>query len=111
MLCINFIHGFEICHIAQQACRFDNIGRRVACALKYCSDIPENLQVFSGDEVLYFRSKDSNDLAEKIKFALEHPDAMVTLGKNCQKKVYSDYLWLNIACLYERLYNDLIDSK
>ncbi len=75
------------------------------------SDIPENLQVFSGDEVLYFKTKDSNDLAEKIKFALEHPDAMITLGNNCQKKVYSDYLWLNIACLYERLYNDLIDSK
>lgn len=75
------------------------------------SDIPENLQVFSGSEVLYFKSKDAGDLAEKIQFALTHSDAMETMGNNCQRKVYSDYLWLNIACLYEQLYLDLIEPR
>jgi glycosyltransferase involved in cell wall biosynthesis len=75
------------------------------------SDIPENLQVFSSEEVLYFKSKDSDDLAAKIQFALDYPKEMENLGKNCQKKVYSDYLWLNIARSYEQLYLDLAQSR
>ncbi len=74
------------------------------------SDIPENLQVFSSQEVLYFRSKDSNDLAAKIEFALAHPDEMRALANNCQKKVYSDYLWLNIAGTYKQLYLSLLNT-
>jgi glycosyltransferase involved in cell wall biosynthesis len=72
------------------------------------SDIPENLQVFDSDQVLYFKSKDSDDLAVKIQFALSHPDEMRNLGNNCQKKVYSDYLWLNIASSYKQLYLSLL---
>jgi glycosyltransferase involved in cell wall biosynthesis len=75
------------------------------------SDIPENLQVFTCNEVLYFKSKDSQDLAEKIKYAFENPKAMEILGNNCQRKVYSDYLWLNIAGLYEQVYLELMASK
>jgi glycosyltransferase involved in cell wall biosynthesis len=72
------------------------------------SDIPENLQVFSSEEVLYFRSKDSNDLATKLEYALRHPEAMRALANNCQKKVYSDYLWLNIALSYKQVYLSLL---
>ena len=72
------------------------------------SDIPENLQVFSSDQVLYFASKDVSDLAAKIQFALNHPDEMRNLANNCQKKVYSDYLWLNIASSYKHLYLSLL---
>ncbi|HCW07679.1 MAG TPA: hypothetical protein DGG95_09995 [Cytophagales bacterium] len=71
------------------------------------SNIPENLQVFNATEVLYFASKNVNDLGEKILFALANPEKMENLGATCQKRVYTDYLWKNIALLYQQLYLSL----
>ena len=72
------------------------------------SDIPENKQVFNDDEVLFFRSKDSDDLAEKLKFALANHDKMRKIGLNCQGRVFSDYLWSNVAKSYAKVYNDVL---
>ncbi len=72
------------------------------------SDIPENKQVFNDDEVLFFRSKDSFDLAEKLRFALSNPNEMKKIGLNCQRRVFSDYLWTNVAKLYAKVYNDVL---
>jgi glycosyltransferase involved in cell wall biosynthesis len=68
------------------------------------SDIPENTQVFSPGEVLYFRAKDSTDLAEKLSYALEHKEEMASMGQRCQHRVFSDYLWSNIAEIYAAVY-------
>ncbi len=75
------------------------------------SDIPENLQVFGSNEVLYFKSKSVEDLEEKLKYAFAHRDEMDELGKNCQKKVYADYLWANIAGLYGDIYLTALSSN
>lgn len=72
------------------------------------SDIPENKQVFNDSEVLFFRSKDSADLAEKLEFALAHPKEMKKIGLNCQGRVFSDYLWSNVAKSYANLYNEVL---
>ena len=72
------------------------------------SDIPENKQVFSEMEVLYFRSKDSDDLSEKLKFALSKPEEMRKFGVNCQARVFTDYLWKNIAQSYAMVYNEVL---
>lgn len=72
------------------------------------SDIPENTQVFSDREVLYFKVADAGDLAGKVKFALSNPDEMEQLAKNCQKKVYSDYVWSNIASSYAEVYQTIM---
>jgi len=71
------------------------------------SDIPENKQVFNDNEVLFFRSKDSLDLSEKLKFALANPKNMKNLGLNCQGRVFSDYLWKNVAQSYAKVYDEL----
>jgi glycosyltransferase involved in cell wall biosynthesis len=72
------------------------------------SDIPENKQVFSSNEVVFFKTKDSADLADKIQYALSHVQEMRQLANNCQEKVYSDYLWLNIALSYKQVYLSLL---
>jgi glycosyltransferase involved in cell wall biosynthesis len=74
------------------------------------SDIPENKQVFSSNEVVFFKTKDSADLADKIQYALSHVQEMRKLANNCQEKVYSDYLWLNIASLYKQVYLSLLNK-
>jgi len=72
------------------------------------SDIPENKQVFSDDEVLYFKTKDVNDLAVKIKFALLNKPEMTKIGLKGQHKVYSDYEWSRVAKIYEDCYYSVI---
>jgi glycosyltransferase involved in cell wall biosynthesis len=72
------------------------------------SDIPENKQVFENDEVLYFKSKDAHDLADKLKFAFQNKSEMAVLGQKCQLRVNQDYRWDQIAKRYASLYDDLV---
>ena len=72
------------------------------------SDIPENTQVFSNNEVLYFKVSNSDDLAEKVRHALDNKNAMTSMGQKCQNKVYQDYVWKNIAHAYADTYSTLI---
>lgn len=72
------------------------------------SDIPENTQVFSSREVLYFKVSDAQDLAEKMKFAISNTSEMERLAQNCQKKVYTDYVWSNIANSYAEVYQTVM---
>ena len=71
------------------------------------SDIPENKQLFSDNEVLYFQSQNASELAEKIKYALSNNAEMVLLGANAQKLVFSNYLWSDISKEYARIYSSI----
>ena len=75
------------------------------------SDIPENKQIFSDREVLYFVSKDPNDLTGRIQFALSNPALMKEMGLRAQQKVASNYLWSSIALYYDKVFNEVIDSS
>lgn len=72
------------------------------------SDIPENKQVFSDEEVLYFKSKDARDLADKLKFAFQNKPEMAVFGQKCQLRVNQDYSWDQISLRYAGLYDDLL---
>jgi len=72
-----------------------------------CSDIPENVAVL-GERALYFRSGDVEDLANKLNWALEHPQTMRELGKAAQEWVKQNYSWDVIAAQYEKLYQQLL---
>ena len=69
-----------------------------------CSDIPENM-VTMGDTVLYFRSGDALDLAEKIAWALRHPDEMADMARAAGAHVRSTLTWDKIAAEYDKLYS------
>lgn len=75
------------------------------------SDIPENTQVFEEGEVLYFKVSDASDLAEKMTFALQNKEQMSEYGKRCQDKVFSDYVWHNIAKEYASIYTTLMNRS
>jgi len=76
-----------------------------------CSDIEENKAVFSDEEVLYFRTDDSDDLAKKIEFALNNPTVMQNLSQKALEKLKSTYQWVSIASEYSKLYESLNSSK
>jgi glycosyltransferase involved in cell wall biosynthesis len=72
------------------------------------SDIPENKQVFHADEVMYFRSMDSEDLAMKLDFALANPVSSKEFGIRARERVNADYVWSKIATQYAHVYNELL---
>jgi len=68
-----------------------------------CSDIQENTSVL-GDPVLYFRSGDVKDLADKIQYSLNNMKDMEFLAHKASEMVKNHYAWEKIAIQYETLY-------
>ncbi|TSJ40988.1 glycosyltransferase family 4 protein [Mucilaginibacter corticis] len=68
------------------------------------SDIPENTQVFSPEEVSYFQTGNAADLAGKIKRALDEPARMEIFGAAARKLVITNYLWKDICQKYSEIY-------
>ena len=73
-----------------------------------CSDIPANTHIFNEDEVLYFRSTDVRHLAEKLTWALSHPEQMQEKAQNALIKVHNQYSRKVMAMNYAELYEDII---
>ena len=73
-----------------------------------CSDIPANTAVLPTDRARFFRSGDANDLAEKLCWALNHPDEMRVIGLRGQTWVREHFTWDTIAEQYESLYNEIV---
>ena len=73
-----------------------------------CSDIPQNTAVLENGEVLFFESKNADDLAEKIKWAFENETGMETFAKRAKEKIEKKYLVEKVADEYIDLYNTII---
>ena len=72
-----------------------------------CSDIPENTNVL-GEHALYFKSGDVDGLANKLRWALDHAEALRALGSAAQVWVKQNYSWDVIAEQYEKLYQQML---
>ena len=72
------------------------------------SDIVENRDIFNEDEVLFFRTNDKVDLAEKIKWALENINIMQTKANNAYEKLIKQYTWKEISRKYSDIFDHLI---
>ena len=72
-----------------------------------CSDIPQNTAVFGSKEVLYFESKNSKDLAVKLRWAFANPAAMQQLAKQAKQTIDTQYRIAITARQYGALYDQL----
>lgn len=73
-----------------------------------CSDIPQNTAVLESGQVLFFESKNADDLAEKIKWAFENETAMKGFAKNAKQVIEEKYLVSRVAEKYIDLYKEVI---
>jgi glycosyltransferase involved in cell wall biosynthesis len=73
-----------------------------------CSDIPENRDVFSDREVLFFKVKDPIDLAAKMKYATSSPEKMKELAENAYQRLQRSYLWSQIAREYKLVFEKFL---
>lgn len=72
-----------------------------------CSDIEANTAIFDATEVLFFKTNDPWDLADKIKFASENPTVMKKKAEKAFSKLEHQYNWDSISIQYNQLYLDL----
>ncbi|MFB3887069.1 MAG: glycosyltransferase family 4 protein [Thermodesulfobacteriota bacterium] len=71
-----------------------------------CSDIPANQAVLP-EGTIYFDSGDENDLEEKLRWALTHPEEMRERALKTQTFVRQNFSWDRIARQYDRLYQSM----
>lgn len=71
------------------------------------SDIPANTNIFSDDEVLFFKSGDCNDLTLKLEHALTHNDEMKKRAEMAYTKLIENYTWDKIARQYIDIYEQI----
>lgn len=72
-----------------------------------CSDIPENLAIFSDDEVVFFRTGNVEDLAEKIVWALNNEEEMKLKALKAYNRLKTEYSWEDLAKKYAALYQKI----
>jgi len=73
-----------------------------------CSDIIENKQVFGDQEVQFFKSGDTHDLALKISTCLSSPGELERKANVAYRKLLSQYQWPKIARQYQNVYQQLL---
>ena len=72
------------------------------------SDIIANRDVFNENEVLFFKTDNEYDLANKILYALDNYDEMIIKSENAYNTLIENYTWDKITIIYSNLYDKLI---
>lgn len=75
-----------------------------------CSDIPENRSVMQ-DNTLYFRSGDSQDLAKRIQWAVDHGSDAQDIAHRARESVFQTLSWEKIASQYDQLYHQCLSDS
>jgi len=72
------------------------------------SDIVANTDVFSTEEMMFFHSDDSQDLAKKMSLAFDKPDLMDQYAERAYSALTTSYTWDKIANQYSELYKHIL---
>jgi glycosyltransferase involved in cell wall biosynthesis len=70
------------------------------------SDIPENMEV-AEECALSFKSKDVDDLREKLAHLIRHPEEVARYGDRARAHIQQHYSWDNVAESTARLYESV----
>lgn len=72
------------------------------------SDIKANTDVFSEDEMLFFKSDNANDLKNKMEYALANPKEMDNFSTKAINSLKEKYTWDIIAKAYDKQYQQIL---
>jgi glycosyltransferase involved in cell wall biosynthesis len=78
-----------------------------ACVL--ASDIEEIREII-GDSGFYFRSKNSKDLEEKLRYLIDHPAIVSQVKEKARDRVKNRYNWDTVSKEIEQLYLSLLST-
>jgi 1,4-alpha-glucan branching enzyme len=71
------------------------------------NDIPVFKEIFSEDEVIYFKRNDPYDLAQNMSQLIDRPDLVSSLREKARNKVQK-YMWQDIIKNYIDLYSNMV---
>jgi glycosyltransferase involved in cell wall biosynthesis len=72
------------------------------------SDVPENLEALNRFGYA-FRNKDVDDLKDKLTFLINNRSAVEQFKKDAGDYVIRNYCWDDIATLFEKFYEDVLN--
>lgn len=98
-----FVFPSEIEGMSMMLLEVGNIGTPMMC-----SNIPPNLAVLEEEEALFFESKNSQDLASKLQWAIDHPIEMAAKAELAQEKVRQHYSTSVVNSKYIQLYHSIL---
>ncbi|HEY4155830.1 MAG TPA: glycosyltransferase family 4 protein [Puia sp.] len=73
-----------------------------------CSDIIQNTDIFSPEEMLFFKSGSSPDLAAKLTWAMQNPDKMKIFSSRAFETLLEKYQWSAISRQYDSLFKKIM---
>jgi glycosyltransferase involved in cell wall biosynthesis len=76
-----------------------------------CSDIIQNTDIFAQDEMLFFESGSSSDLATKLNWAIQNPDKMKVYAIQALEALMKKYQWSVIAKQYDSIFKKMIADR
>jgi glycosyltransferase involved in cell wall biosynthesis len=112
---VGYVYGEELeelwsnAYIAAQPSTLEGLSISLLEALSYgkcvlTSDIPENVEV-TGTAAPSFKSRDVDDLREKLRHLIERPDVVREYERQGRDLVERDYSWDRIVVSLEELYD------
>lgn len=72
------------------------------------SNIIQNRDILSSDEVLFFKTDNVDDLGEKIQWALGNYNEMQDKANKAYKRFIREYTWENISSEYRSVFKELL---
>ncbi|NUM73062.1 DUF1972 domain-containing protein [candidate division KSB1 bacterium] len=70
------------------------------------NDVPEHREVLE-DAGYFFSTKETGDLAIKMQYLLDHPEAVTQAARKAVEIIKREYTWEKIANDYEKLFHDM----
>lgn len=74
------------------------------------NDVPEHREVLA-DAGVFFDAKENGDLAEKMQYLLDNPEAVKSLGQKAVDRIKQNYSWEKVTEDYEALFKALARKK
>jgi glycosyltransferase involved in cell wall biosynthesis len=105
---------FSHCYLYVQPSEVEGLSLSILEAMSYgrcclVSDIPENLEAVA-DTGFAFRNKSVDELEDRLRWLLDHPQAVAAVSFRAKERVRKNYSWQSITDRIEHFYFELLDK-
>jgi glycosyltransferase involved in cell wall biosynthesis len=106
---------FSHCYVYAQPSEAEGLSMSILEAMSYgncclVSDIPANLEAI-GDTGFHFANKNIDDLADRLRWLLEHPEEVEAISVGARERIRQNYSWQSISEQIEKLYLSILNGQ
>ena len=106
---------FSHCYVYAQPSEAEGLSLSILEAMSYgncclVSDIPENLEAI-GDSGFHFANKNVDDLADRLRWLLEHSEEVTSVNVGAKERIRQHYSWQSISEQIEKLYLSILNGR